>query len=312
MYKKITFISCLLAVCTALPLTAANTGDDVKPANTKEQTPAQPKDKRIVCDKSSVFQVSKQEKDGKEDWFFTLPDSLLGRLFQCVTRFTRTPAGFSQFGGEEVREQTVYFELSPDKKNLFLRSSVIYSKADTLDAISQAVSNSTIDPIIQSFKLESGAPKNQYKINVSNLIMGENNFALPNMYRSAMGVGGPMGNGASYIESIHSYPIYCGLFANNSRPIPFAFVEQGYITDFDYSTGFSTDVVTTPPSHTQEYFDEVVEKFHGTQFVLLKDFGSISVADNVDNALNYLAWMEEVCQKIVRAEMIGDIQWIDE
>ncbi len=111
---------------------------------------------------------------------------------------------------------------------------------------------------------------------------------------------------------IHSYPIYCGLFANNSRPIPFAFVEQGYITDFDYSTGFSTDVVTTPPSHTQAYFDEVVDKFHGTQFVLLKDFGSISVADNVDNALNYLAWMEEVCQKIVRAEMIGDIQWIDE
>ena len=111
---------------------------------------------------------------------------------------------------------------------------------------------------------------------------------------------------------IHSYPIYCGLFANNARPIPFAFVEQGYITDFDYSTGFSTDVVTTPPSHTQEYFDEVIEKFHGTQFVLLKDFGSVAVADNVDNALNYLAWMEEVCQKIVRAEMIGEIQWIDE
>ena len=270
MYKKITFISCLLAVCTALPLTAANTGDDVKPAktekpakpakapkapkvkktpaakpaNTKEQTPAQPKDKRIVCDKSSVFQVSKQEKDGKEDWFFTLPDSLLGRLFQCVTRFTRTPAGFSQFGGEEVREQTVYFELSPDKKNLFLRSSVIYSKADTLDAISQAVSNSTIDPIIQSFKLESGAPKNQYKINVSNLIMGENNFALPNMYRSAMGVGGPMGNGASYIESIHSYPINVEIrsirtYSAGNQRLPAA--ETGSIT-----LGLNTSMVLLP------------------------------------------------------------------
>ena len=40
MYKKITFISCLLAVCTALPLTAANTGDDVKPAKTEK--PAKP------------------------------------------------------------------------------------------------------------------------------------------------------------------------------------------------------------------------------------------------------------------------------
>lgn len=44
----------------------------------------------------------------------------------------------------------------------------------------------------------------------------------------------------------------------------------------------------------------------------MKDFGAVAIADNVDNALNYLAWMEEVAQKIVRAELIGDIKWIDE
>ena len=209
MYKNITIISAL-ALCLALPLNAAMTGDDVKPAKTekpakapkvtkakkikpakqaktaqkdapKPQTTDPSANKQIVSDKNSVIQVSKTTENNEDKWFFTLSDSLLGRLFQCVTRFTRTPAGFSQYGGEEVREQTVYFELSPDKKNLFLRSSVLYIKADTLDAVSQAVNNSSIDPIIQSFKIENGAPKNHYKINVNNLIMGENNFSLPNM-----------------------------------------------------------------------------------------------------------------------------------
>ena len=272
MYKNITIISAL-ALCLALPLNAAMTGDDVKPAKTekpakapkvtkaKKIKPAKqaktaqkdaPKpqatdpsaNKQIVSDKNSVIQVSKTTENNEDKWFFTLSDSLLGRLFQCVTRFTRTTAGFAQYGGEEVREQTVYFELSPDKKNLFLRSSVLYIKADTLDAVSQAVNNSSIDPIIQSFKIENGAPKNHYKINVNNLIMGENNFSLPNMYRTSMGLGGPMGGGASYIESIHSYPINVEIrtvrtYSTSNQRLPAA--ETGTIT-----LGLNTSMVLLP------------------------------------------------------------------
>ena len=112
---------------------------------------------------------------------------------------------------------------------------------------------------------------------------------------------------------IHAYPVYCGLFAQRKEPIPLVFVEQGYIMqDFDFgnSQGFSTDVVTMEPAKTQAYYDEVVEKFHGTQFVMMHNNGCIATGDNVDTALNYLAWMEEVAQKITLASLVGDLHYI--
>jgi hypothetical protein len=175
-----------------------------KPAAAAEVAgPSNPNIRQIVSSKESMVQVSKD----KDNWYFTLPDSLLGRLIKTVTRYTSTPAGFTKYGGEEVREQTVYFELSPDGKNLFLKSSILYSKSDTLDAINQAVNNSTSNPILQSFKLESGAPKKHYKINVTNLLLSENSFSLDRGAKSSMGVSSLMGGGASYIESVHAYPI---------------------------------------------------------------------------------------------------------
>lgn len=112
---------------------------------------------------------------------------------------------------------------------------------------------------------------------------------------------------------IHTFPVYCGLFAQRKEPIPLVFVEQGYIMqDFDFgsSRGYSTDVVTMKPEKSQAYYDEIVEKFHGTQFVMLHDNGCIATGDNVDNAINYLSWMEEVAQKITYASFIGKIHYI--
>ncbi len=111
---------------------------------------------------------------------------------------------------------------------------------------------------------------------------------------------------------LHTYPVYCGLFAGRKEPIPLVFVEQGYILqDFDFGNwNFSTDVVTMEPAKTQAYYDEVIEKFHGTQFVMLHNNGCIATGDNVDNAINYLSWMEEVAQKITYASMIGDLHYI--
>ncbi len=112
---------------------------------------------------------------------------------------------------------------------------------------------------------------------------------------------------------IHAYPTYIGMFARAKKPLPVVFVEQCYTMpdmDIEGGAGFSNDVVTTDPSNTQDYYDEVIEKFHGSPFVMLHGNGCISVADNVDNALNYLAWMEEVAQKIYRASLIGEVKFI--
>lgn len=112
---------------------------------------------------------------------------------------------------------------------------------------------------------------------------------------------------------IHTYPVYCSLFAQRKQPLPLVFVEQGYILeDFDFESkgGFGTDVVTMEPEKSQKYYDEIIEKFHNTQFVMCYNNGCIATGDNVDNTINYLSWIEEVAQKITYASFIGDIHYI--
>ena len=71
----------------------------------------------------------------------------------AVTRYVQAPAGMQTYGGEEVREQTVYFELTPNGRNLLLKSDILYNHADTLDAIAKSVNNSSANPILHIFKL---------------------------------------------------------------------------------------------------------------------------------------------------------------
>ena len=219
--------------------------------------------RQIVSNKESMFQVSKEN----DNWFFTIPDSLIGRLFLTVTRFTTTPAGYGKYGGEELREQTVYFEVSPDGKNLFLKSDIIYSKADTLDAINKAVNNSTSNPIIQSFKLETGAPANHYKINVGNFLLSENSFSLDKETKQNLGIAAMMGDGATYVESVHSYPINVEVktvrtYFSNSDRLPSADVTN------TISLGLNTSYLLLPKEPMRaRIFDPRVGYFTDDYFV---------------------------------------------
>ncbi len=38
----------------------------------------------------------------KDNWYFEVPDTLLGRLLLAVTRFKAVPQGFKMLSGEEV------------------------------------------------------------------------------------------------------------------------------------------------------------------------------------------------------------------
>ena len=56
----------------------------------------------------------------EDKYYFEVPDSMLGRLFLWVTRFTAVPQGFGQFAGEEITHCTIYFE-QRDEKTLLMR-----------------------------------------------------------------------------------------------------------------------------------------------------------------------------------------------
>ncbi|MBR5054990.1 MAG: DUF5118 domain-containing protein, partial [Bacteroidales bacterium] len=57
----------------------------------KEKTPE-------LTFKEGLFGVAQNEKD----WYFEIPDEILGRRILAVTRFVSNTPGVSEYGGEEV------------------------------------------------------------------------------------------------------------------------------------------------------------------------------------------------------------------
>ena len=103
---------------------------------------------------------------------------------------------------------------------------------------------------------------------------------------------------------IHTYPIWSSLFSQRKEALPFVLAEQ---------VEASTDIkcVEGAPSMTDAYFKEVVEKLGDQIYVFLYNFGSLAVGANVDNTINYLAWVESVARKITQASVIGDLNYIN-
>lgn len=140
----------------------------------------------------------------KNDWFWDIPESILGRRILLTVRYTGTPAGTQKYGGELVRQQTVYWEKSPNG-DLLLRAEISVMAADSSNAIHRAVKVSSVDPIIASFKVMHNR-KGRLRINVSTLFskddpaLGFNSrqkgdFAL-SMYHGDL----------SFIETMKTFP----------------------------------------------------------------------------------------------------------
>ena len=170
----------------------------------KKNQPA-PKDSAKVekpsIDRKGLFNVTKL----KNEWFFEIPDSLIGREFLTTVRYTSTPAGIGKFGGEQVNQQTVYFQVAPDDQ-LLLRSRLFVNVADTTENINRAITISNENPIIGAFKVESHKNK-LYKIKVNPFFNQDNPaIGLPKSVKDGFSLQGQV-NEMSYIEDIKSFPL---------------------------------------------------------------------------------------------------------
>ena len=164
-----------------------------------------PKDSAKVekpsIDRKGLFNVTKV----KNEWFFEIPDSLIGREFLTTVRYTSTPSGIGKFGGEQVNQQTVYFQVAPDDQ-LLLRSRLFVNVADTTQNINRAITISNENPIIGAFKVESHKNK-LYKIKVNQIFNGDNPaLGLPKSVKDGFSLQGLVGE-MSYIEDIKSFPM---------------------------------------------------------------------------------------------------------
>ena len=206
-------------------------------------------------DRPGMFRVTKE----KNEWYFHVPDTLLGREFLTTVRFTSTPSSIGLFGGEQVNEQTVRFEKAPGGE-LLLRSVLFINVADSSQQINKAITISNTHPIIGSFKVEEHKD-GMSKIKVSAFFNQDNPaMGLPNQFKKSMELQGMIGE-MSYIEDIKSFPMNTEVrmvktFASNSGRIPAA-RETGKVT-----FGLNVSFVMLPANPMPiRYFDPRVGYF---------------------------------------------------
>lgn len=131
---------------------------------------------KFEVDRPGLFNVKKQGND----WFFEIPDSIIGKDILTTTRFISTPSNTGKFGGEEINEETVYFQVV-NKEKMYLRAHLFVNVADTSNIINKAVTISNENPIIAQFKIESHAGK-MYKIKVNEFLIDDNPITALNQY----------------------------------------------------------------------------------------------------------------------------------
>ena len=178
-------------------------------AGAQGNKPSGDKDKKETPEKQVEIKVTPGlfgVGHNENDWYFEIPDSLLGRRLLAVTRFVSNTVGAGQYGGEEISEGMLYWEKAPNG-NLLLRSDVLGIYADADQAISKAVAVSSENPIIGSFKPEKVSGEGCTRIKVNQLFEGDSElFSLGNRGKRTMNLGAPK-NDASFIQSIRTYPI---------------------------------------------------------------------------------------------------------
>ena len=102
---------------------------------------------------------------------------------------------------------------------------------------------------------------------------------------------------------IHVYPLWTTMFTNRKQGLPFVLAEQA-------EASCNVGCVQSDPAATEAYYREVVETLPDQKCVMLYNGGIICVGDNIDNVINYVAWMESVAEKIALAELIGEVETI--
>ena len=179
MIKKLTFLSCLLALLISTDALAQKkpqdkskpkldvpTSDGKKPEVKKE-----PKPYKKVIDSTAITQKGLIDVHKvAEKYLFEISDSLIGKEIMTITRYSKTPAGGGIFGGEEINRQVVRFEKGQNHTIILRSITYVITTPNEDKPITQSVKNSSADPIIGIFDILAYKKDPTGKINMSSVI----------------------------------------------------------------------------------------------------------------------------------------------
>jgi hypothetical protein len=147
-----------------------------------------------------------------DNYYFEIPDSILGRDLLIVGRIAQGAAGvrpgYTGYAGDQIGSTVVRFEKGPGHK-LFLRRITFEDQAgDTTDAMYHAVVRSNLQPLVAAFGIGAYSPDEKGSvIDVTSYINGDNDiFFFNSATRKSMNVGS-IQNNMSYIKDINAYPM---------------------------------------------------------------------------------------------------------
>ncbi|HEY1202374.1 MAG TPA: zinc-dependent metalloprotease [Niastella sp.] len=250
----------------------AQTVPVAKPDTAKSSTAATPLSYEKVFNKPALTRAGLftiKSMDNK--WYFEIPDSLLKRYILVVTRYKATPAGFGSYGGEEVNQQTVYFEKSGETK-LFLRAvAFVQDGADSAQSLYKAIQTSSVNPIVAAFDIKTvNKSTKSYVIDVTEFFRKDNPVITINQMEKADKKLGSLMDDRSWLTDIRSYPINLEI----STVKTFSTTSQAYASA--YMTGtttleMNTSMVLLPATPMRRrFFDERVG-FFANKYILFDE-----------------------------------------
>ena len=215
-------------------------GEETKAEEEKKETEYEKLIKKGGTTLEGLFTVRHIE----DKYYFEIPDSMIGRLLLCVTRFTSVPQGFGQFGGEEITHCTVYFE-QRDDKTLVMRQYVLSYLANDKDNIARTLEKATVDPMVQSFKvIGKNEKKDAQLVEVTGLFKSDNNlFSASGTMKNSLKMGG-LQSDRTFIDTLKVYPTNIEVQTTRtygSSPGASAASKTGSLT-----MGFNTSIVVLP------------------------------------------------------------------
>lgn len=177
-------------------------------ANKQEEKQTKPTEyEKLVNEGGSCHEGLFTVRHIKKDWYFEVPEDMLGKLLLTVTRFTSVPQGFTMYGGEMIQENAVFFELY-DEKTMFLRSYAHSIDAPEGSAIGNLVTTASVSPIVYRFDVVGRNPETRaLLINVTKLFETDTKVGgIIQSDRSQVKLGGLQAD-RTMIDSIRAYPI---------------------------------------------------------------------------------------------------------
>ncbi len=147
-----------------------------------------------------------------DNYYFEIPDSLLGRDILVVCRIAQGAAGirpeYTGYAGDQIGNTVIRFEKGPGSK-LFLRRITFEDNAgDSTDAMYSAVVRSNLQPLVSAFGIGAYSPNGRGSvIEITDYVNGDNDiFFFNSASKKTMRVGGLVSN-TSYIKDINSFPL---------------------------------------------------------------------------------------------------------